>query len=161
MNNRTQTQIDAELLLDFFLVFSRAEYALKNAGFLKGDERRVDPDWDAFAASIKNQFLKDKSKELEVAVKYILYNPPMKQVLRQNSLMWEANTPNAGLTETEKLLLLVRRVRNNLFHGGKHNVGLFENTERSTQLLTSSIIVIRECILLSPGVEAVYKGAVI
>ena len=56
MNHRTQTQIDADLLLDFFLVFSRVEYALKNGGFVKGDERRVDPDWDGFAASIKDQF---------------------------------------------------------------------------------------------------------
>ena len=161
MNHREYTQIDASLLLDFFLVFSRAEYALKNSGFLKGDERRVDPDWDKFAASLKNSFRKDKSKELQIATEYILDNPPMKQVLRQNTLMWEANIPNGTLTDIEILLCLVRRIRNNLFHGGKHNAESFEDAERSTQLLQSSLVVIRECVLLAPEVKIHYDAAII
>ena len=79
----------------------------------------------------------------------------MKQVLKQRALMWEANVPNGGLTETEKVLRLVRRVRNNLFHGGKHNAGLFENTDRSIRLLTNSIVVIRES---GYSIDSTYQG---
>ena len=83
----------------------------------------------------------------------------MKQVLRQNTLMWEANVPNGNLSDIEVLLLLIRRIRNNLFHGGKHNFDMFENTERTTRLLKSSLIVIQECLLLAPHAKTTYDGA--
>jgi hypothetical protein len=41
-------RIDKGLVLEFFGVFSRFEYALKRAGFATGNERRVGPDWDCF-----------------------------------------------------------------------------------------------------------------
>jgi len=85
----------------------------------------------------------------------------MRQVLRNSALMWDANRPNGRRLEIEVLLLLVRRIRNNLFHGGKHNLDVFEDTERTTRLLRNSIIVIRECLLLEPSVKAKYDEATI
>jgi hypothetical protein len=41
-------RIDKGLVLEFFGVFSRFEYALKRAGFATGNERRVGPDWECF-----------------------------------------------------------------------------------------------------------------
>lgn len=158
MNHTENTQIDPGLLFDFFLVFSRTEYALKNGGFSKGNERRVDPDWDGFSASIKDVFVKDKSNELSDAFDYILKNPPKKQVLRQNNLDWDKNIPNGNLTDIEKVLNLVRRIRNNLFHGGKHNDA---NTDHNKLLLKSSLAIIRECVLLNPSVKNAYDEAII
>jgi hypothetical protein len=40
---------DRMLVLQFFLVFARFEYALKRSGFLRGNESKVEPDWDRFA----------------------------------------------------------------------------------------------------------------
>ena len=147
--------------MEFFLVFSRAEYALKNAGFARGDDNWVTPDWDGFAESLRDRFQKNRSNELRQATEYILNNPPMKQVFRQNSLMWETNLPNGNLSDIEKLIRLVRRIRNNLFHGGKHNVALFEDAERSTHLLTSSLVIIHECLSLTPQVKMIYDEAII
>jgi len=159
MNYREHVRVSLDLLLEFFLTFARVEFALKNSGFVKGDERKALPDWDSFAASIRNHFTKNKTDNLEQAVNYIMDNPPMKQVLRQNTLMWEANVPNGNLSDIEVLLLLIRRIRNNLFHGGKHNFDMFENTERTTRLLKSSLIVIQECLLLAPHAKTTYDGA--
>lgn len=158
MNHTENTGIDRCLLFDFFLVFSRTEYALKNGGFSKGDERRVDPDWEMFSASIKDVFDKDKSRELSDAFNYMLQSPPKKQVLRQNKLYWDENIPNGNLANIEKVLILVRRIRNNLFHGGKHNDA---NTDRNELLLKSSLAIIRECILLHPIVKETYDEAII
>lgn len=161
MNYREHVRVNPDLLLEFFLIFARAEFALKNSGFVKGNEREASPDWDRFAASIKNSFAKDKSDDLTQAANYILNNPPMKQVLRQNTLMWKANVPHGKLTDIEVLIRLVRRIRNNLFHGGKHNIALFEDTERTTRLLKSSLIVIQECLLLAPHVKTTFDEAII
>jgi hypothetical protein len=161
MNYRDNIRVDADLLLEFFLTFARAEFALKNSGFVKGDQRQVLADWDSFAESLENNFRKDKNKSLSQAVNYIMDNPPMRQVLRDSALMWDANRPNGRRSEIEVLLLLVRRIRNNLFHGGKHNLDVFEDTERTTRLLRNSIIVIHECLLLEPSVKAKYDEATI
>lgn len=161
MNYREHVRVAPDLLLEFFLTFARVEFALKNSGFVKGNERKALPDWDSFAASIRNHFTKNKTDDLEQAVNYIMDNPPMKQVLRQNTLMWEANVPNGNLSDIEVLLLLIRRIRNNLFHGAKHNIDVFEDTARITRLLQSSLIIIQECLLLQPHVKATYDQAVI
>ena len=41
-------RIPKELVCEFFAVFSRFEFALKEAGFVQG-ENRVSADWDCFA----------------------------------------------------------------------------------------------------------------
>lgn len=154
-------RVDKELLLEFFLTFSRTEFALKNSGFVTGGEDSASPHWDIFATTLKDQFKKNKTKELEAAVDYILLNPPMKQVLRGEDLMWEANLPNGGTSETEVLFVLVRRIRNNMFHGGKHNLGLFEDTERTTRLLSSALLIVQEGVSILPNVKAAYEQAAI
>jgi len=161
MNQNQAVRVDRELLLEFFLTFARAEFALKNSGFVTGGEDSALPHWDKFANTIKDQFKKNKTKELEAAVDYIMLNPPMKQVLRDGSLMWEANLPNDGMPETQVLFVLVRRIRNNLFHGGKHNLEVFEDTERTTQLLRSALLIVQESVSVLPNVKAAYDQAAI
>ena len=120
-------RVNRELLLEFFLTFSCFEFALKSAGFAIGDENSVSPDWDGYADSIKNVFNKAVNENLLNASNHLLDNPPMKQCRLPNGLAWNANMPSNNLTETEVILLLVRRVRNNLFHGGKHGIEAFED----------------------------------
>jgi hypothetical protein len=159
MSNEVHDRVNPNLLLEFFLTFSRAEFALKNSGFVRGNERKVSPNWDSFAASIKHTFTKHKSDELREAANFILDNPPMQQVLRQNTLMWETKVSDENLMEIEVLIRLVRLIRNNLFHGAKHNVTPFENTDRTSRLLKSSLIVLQECLLLAPHVKTTYDEA--
>ena len=68
--NSVDTIVNRELLLDFFLTFSRFEYALKNSGFfVKHSEQPDGPppaeaDWDTFAPSLRTVFDPSKSGEL-------------------------------------------------------------------------------------------------
>lgn len=153
--------IDRELLLEFFLTFSRAEFALKNSDFVTGGEDSVSPNWDGFATTLRDRFKSNRTKILEAAVEYILLNPPMKQVLRDGNLMWEENLPNGGKSETEVLFILVRRIRNNLFHGGKHNLKVFEDSERTTRLLRSALLIVEEGVSILPNVRIAYEQAAI
>ena len=41
---------------EFFVVFSRFEYGLKQTGFVGGDDRRIYPDWDCFARRYEEKF---------------------------------------------------------------------------------------------------------
>lgn len=159
----TTLTIDRDLLLTFFVVFSKFEFALKNVGFLKmrGEERTADPDWDCFARSLKDTFKRNSSPELEKACGYLLEDRPKKQVVVDGRLKWRNPELSESLTEVERLLLLVRRVRNNLVHGGKFSTEGFEDTNRQEQLLRNSLIVLDACRRLSPQVMDSFESAAI
>ncbi|MFQ5882517.1 MAG: hypothetical protein ACE5I9_08620 [Candidatus Methylomirabilales bacterium] len=156
-----EIQIDRDLLLEFFLHFSRFEFALKTAGFAHGDLDSVHPSWDDFAVSIRDQFDKSVNTKLLEACNYILDDPPRKQVLLNGGLAWKTQAQPLGQSEVEFLLRMVRCIRNNLFHGGKHNVALHEDRVRSETLLRNSLVILDECLRLSPDVKRAFDGAVI
>lgn len=159
----TTLTIDRDLLFRFFVVFSKFEFALKNVGFLKmgREERTADPDWDCFARSLKDTFQRNSSPELEEACGYLLEGPPMKQVVVDGRLAWSKTGLSESLTEVERVLLLVRRVRNNLVHGGKFSPEVFEDTSRQEQLLRSSLTVLDACLRLSTQVMNSFESAAI
>jgi hypothetical protein len=64
-------------------------------------------------------------------------------------------------SDVEFLLRMVRCVRNNLFHGGKHTNEVHEDTEGTEMLLKSSIAILEECLALSPNVKQAFDGAAI
>ena len=152
--------IDRDLLFKFFVVFSKFEFALKNSPFLRGDESRAEPDWECFAASLRCSFQASTSLQLKEACEYLLSNPPKKQVKVNDRLAWSSNDPDS-LSEVERLLLLVRRVRNNLFHGGKFSAEGFEDTSRQERLLKGALMILAECLRLSPEVRSLYYDATI
>jgi hypothetical protein len=86
----------------------------------------------------------------------VLGNPPKKQVYANNVLQWRVVAPQAE-NENDLILLYVRRVRNNLFHGGKFN-GRFFDPERSTELLKHSITVLMAAIIMSPVMLEAYEN---
>jgi hypothetical protein len=149
------------LLLEFFLTFARAEFALKNSGFVTGDEHSASADWNKFANALKDHFEEGRTRELETAMNYLLDNPPMRQVLRNGKLMWDANLSTNGSSTSEVIFVLVRRIRNNLFHGGKHSLEVFEDTKRTTRLIESALLILKAGISLLPQVESAYDEAVL
>lgn len=164
--NLENLRISRDLLLEFFLVFARFEYALKNSAFVQpGRSRRnetapsAEPNWRAFASSIAGLFTKGHTPDLEQACEYILINPPMRQVLINGDVAWDTTGPNLSLSETERLLFLVRRVRNNLFHGGKFSNEAFEDSDRQRRLLNGSLLVLNECLRVSPRVKSAFDNA--
>ncbi len=169
-----EIRVDQELLLEFFLTFSRFEYALKDSGYYerpnnmkikkfkeKGILPEVKPDWDSFAKSLLDLFRKDRTEALKQACEYILDSPPMKQVITNNGIAWETPLTPDSESEVVFLLRMVRCIRNNLFHGGKYNIEVHVDTKRTEMLLRSSLVILEECRFLATQVRQAFDKAVI
>ena len=141
--------------IEFFRTFSRVEYALKAAGFYLPNNHAT-PDWRRFAASIRDILRNSADEELNAAVAYLTEQPPKKQTVKYGRLTWIDAQPNTDL-EVDRVLQYVRRVRNNLFHGGKIG-GRLSSPERNTKLLECSLILLRTCIAASTAVNDAYNG---
>jgi hypothetical protein len=138
-----------------FRTFARFEYALKAAGYHKG-EGNAEPDWSKFAASVSSLFENPSDPSLSEAISYILSHPPKKQLIIGGSLAWSEVEPTANI-QADLVLQYVRRVRNNLFHGGKFNDRWFE-PERSELLLKHCLTILNACRNASQDVRKAYKG---
>jgi hypothetical protein len=79
----------------------------------------------------------------------------MKQIARDGRLEWSDAPPDG--TPTVVLFQYIRRVRNNLFHGGKFN-GRWFDPERSERLIGSSLVVLDACLDASPELREVYEA---
>ena len=166
----SETRVDRDLLLNFFLTFSRFEYALKASRlFKRTSPQRIDPsrpteaqpDWDRFALSLRCAFQLDRTETLKQACEFILDSPPLKQIIINDAVSWETPVRPSHESDVEFLLRMVRCVRNNLFHGGKHNNEVHEDTERTEKLLKSSLTILDECLALSPNVKQAFDAAAI
>ena len=109
-----------ELACEFLATFSRMEYALKSTKYADGDDEKVIPAWDRFANDIHEAFEKIADPDLEKAKKYLLSRPPRKQTLAGHKITFVDQTIDVKQKTSQQLLLMVRTVRNNLFHGGKY-----------------------------------------
>src|SRR5262245_56862424 len=150
--------LDPQLACEFLAIFARLEYALKAGGFAKGDAGYVEPRWDDFDLSIDARFNGLKSDDLKHAVDYLLAQPPKKQVLVGNRIEWRDAPPDAGLSTTKRVLLMVRRVRNNLFHGGKFLPPEGGDNGRDERLVRHSLVVLTACIPLEPRVANAFEN---
>ena len=70
---------------------------------------------------------------------------------------WEEMTCLFAPSLAKFLFLLIRRVRNNLFHGGKFNGKWFE-PERSEALLQHGLVILRHCGTRHSEVSKAYSG---
>jgi hypothetical protein len=99
--------------IKFVGTFLRFEFALKESRFgLEDGEARVE--WGRVTKELGEGFYRriQESRKAET----IMRRPPKKQVLRHNELDWEPQKPPGNIHE---LFVSIRRVRNNLLHGGK------------------------------------------
>src|SRR5260370_10423921 len=118
--------------IPFFVVFSRFEYALKRSSTYLRAIPKAEADWDKFAAALGEGFFKEvrEGKVAQILVDY----PPWKQVAKEGKLDWEK--PPA-ITSVNELFLAIRRVRNNIVHGGKFpdpTGPVFTNSDRDKAL---------------------------
>jgi hypothetical protein len=142
-----------ELSQEVFRTFARCEYALKAAGFHCGDGD-ANVNWRNFAVSIEHAFANPHDPVFANAITYILAQPPKKQVVKNGQFQWEAAIPPTN-SRADLVLLYVRRVRNNLFHGGKFNGHWFE-PQRSGDLLRHSLVILKAAVQASALVNAAY-----
>jgi len=138
----------SELLLEFFVVFSRFEYAMKAAGWYRRDVARAEPDWNGLITELERQE-DDITRPLLEAGAYLLASPPNEQVRASDgSIVWSPVRCDVTREPLSCLLKSVKRVRNNLFHGGKFE-HLWELSERNRRLVSDSLRVL-ECLLDVP-----------
>ncbi|PCR93454.1 hypothetical protein CP336_26135 [Pseudomonas fluorescens] len=145
-----------KLAVDFFVVFSRFECALKRSGiYAIGDDNGVSPDWDKFARDLGQGFLVDVIA-LEIAP-VLVANPPKKQVKLDDGMLGWKDT-NA-VARTSDLFVAIRRVRNNLVHGAKYQDGgaghaiFVEGSERDDALLSQSMAVMTLALKVRPDIH--------
>ena len=158
--NQEHTTVDKDLLLEFFSTFAQFEFALKASDFrCKGARDGVKPDWDKFTNSIANKFDKNANSDLQKACDYILKKPPQRQVFKNGSIEWERNYRETSVNDAEFLIKMVKQIRNNLFHGAKHDSKFPNNTERKTLLLESALTILEYCLSLDPNLDYFYKDS--
>ena len=141
-----------DLVYEFFFVFSRFEHALSVTNYLTEGNIGVSADWNKFAREMNEVFHVALSREVKKAIRYYEEAPPKKQVVDFDSLTWKDVVPQTDY-QLEKLLLLIRRVRNNLFHGEKLGVLLEGDSERDTYLLKHGLTILYACLHTSTDIR--------
>lgn len=131
------------LALKFFKLFAEYEYELKSQGYYyQTGAQGVNADFDRFAnEKIGNDYPRILGDDKESA-KYILENPPMKQIVEHSSVKWKEVSTND--TSIQALFGHIRRVRNNLYHGAKFSTTWFDPV-RSQKLISHSLKVLNAC----------------
>lgn len=143
-----------ELACEFLAVFLRLEYALKaTSRYANGNEGGVIANWDLFANDIDREFSQIKDDAFRTAVEYLLAHPPRKQVLKQGIVGFADQQIDSKQSKAQQTLLMIRTVRNNLFHGGKHLPVGEREAGRNAELVSSALTVLKHCISLNNDVR--------
>ena len=152
-----ERSIDFESFLGikFFLSFARFEYALKTSGFLE-NKSYASPDWNAYAESIEAQM--NEKPSIQESLEYFVAHPTKSQD-NINGRVQYVETPFENQCSTFTWAIrMIKRVRNNFFHGGKYRDLVVEDSLRNTTLLNHSLIVLNECLKIDNEVSRHFKN---
>lgn len=141
------------LVFEFFFWFSRFESALKENGWLqsKAVGAPACPDWRGFVLAFAGDYSpSDAARQLVAA-------NPLKQVIGEHSLTFAEVVFAEAAPQLERVTVLLKTVRNNLFHGGKQGSAYWDDPDRMRLLLPLSVTVLGELVALG-GLEADYAG---
>lgn len=146
-----------ELAFRFFKLYAQCEYALKAIGYGRAGVKGVaEADWDRFANERAAGLMKDNDHQLVAARTYLLEHPPKRQVWAKGTVTWEA-VPN-NEQSVQILFGHIRRVRNNLYHGGKFN-GNWIDPDRSEELISNSLVVMEALVKVDHDLHTAIQGA--
>jgi hypothetical protein len=146
---------DRQLAWQFFIYFSLMEYALKQAGYLK-EVVAAEPNWDEFSEKHDERFWEALSPGTKLAVDYFEADPPKKQIQVNRKVEWKPSRDKCK-TQLTRLLWAIRRVRNNLFHGGK----FASEPSRDRKLLEHSIAILNAVLELDPEVSREFRDGLV
>ncbi|MEM5299898.1 hypothetical protein VSR82_37215 [Burkholderia sp. JPY481] len=144
----------SRLAFEFFFRFSRFEFALKENHYLQCTTvgAKAEPGWGAFSEKWRDNY------EVSEEARRLLDDPPMRQVVgRGQELEWKPVTFAPKSADLDKVSQLLRVVRNNLFHGGKHGARDWDDQQRTESLLRSSLAILQQLVDLS-GLAQDYEG---
>lgn len=125
----------AAAAMEFLFWFSRFEFALKKAGCLKSTDagKKAEPNWDMFVKRNRATY------EPTAAARALISARPKQQVVASGGqLGWQELQFAATEFELQKVTLLLRLVRNNLFHGGRPADAAWDDADRTAALLDAA-----------------------
>lgn len=159
--NQSITSEGKELIIEFFITFSRFECALKVSGFANGGAEKVQANWETFAAVIRHDFdISAKSKSVLDALDYLTQHPPRIQNFSNGVLGWRDRVFEPDQPVINKICLSIKDIRNNLFHGGKFNGNYQEDVSRNYILLKSAIEILNHWLQLNQTVKQNYLESI-
>jgi hypothetical protein len=136
----------SSLAFEFFYWFSRFEFALKENAYLQNRDvgAKAEPGWDAFVERWHAQYLSS------IEAKALLAAKPERQIVAPcQQLTWKPVELGECKSELAKVVRLLKTVRNNLFHGGKHGGEGWDDPKRSELLLSSGKTVLDQLAALA------------
>ena len=139
---------------ELFRIFSRFEFALKMAGLAKMRGTMIVVKWDEFAEcdAVGEPFI-DKLRR-EGVCPLLFDKPPQTEIITDNRYDFEDVDPP---TTAKELFGAVRRVRNNLFHGGKY---FDDDYNRNEQLVAEAIAVLLLAVVRRNDILNFFEGRV-
>ncbi|EJB8525881.1 hypothetical protein MW348_006207 [Pseudomonas aeruginosa] len=153
MHKENITAEITERAFDFFYSFSRFEFSLKENGYLKSNRPgvRAEPGWDTFV-----QDHSDKYSLSQSATALIEQSPEQQIVLPGSELGWRPVNLEQHNNDLARVAHLLKTVRNNLFHGGKHGGANWDNPARTMHLILLNKAILDELAAIG-DFEADYK----
>lgn len=141
-----------ELIFQFFYSFSRFEYALKENSYLKSSAQgsAAMPGWGQFEREWFAKYVISAS-----AAKLIQLNPQRQTVGINGHLDW--SDVGGYSSQLGHVIALLKVVRNNLFHGGKHGAKGWDDPVRIRALLTVGLSILNELAFLGK-LEMDFRG---
>lgn len=130
-----------ELAFDFFFRFARFEFALKENGYLNNPNpgARAMPNWDRFIANWHQDYRASNHAE------QLIEAAPKRQVVgADGNIEWERVDLHGCEGDLGSVVRVLRTVRNNLFHGGKHGDRGWDEPKRTATLLELGITILDE-----------------
>jgi len=129
-NFERSIDFDPSLGFKFFLSFARFEYALKEAGFLKNKDY-ASPNWLAYAESVE-EYMVERNEIINESLEYFINNPTKIQKNSNGSVEYVETPYDNNYTPFVWAIMMIKRVRNNFFHGGKYRDLVVVDSLRNT-----------------------------
>ncbi len=136
-----------------FKVMMRLEFALKEIGCgRRGRGQVAEVDWDKFANERLGKKFFDEIKASGKAIT-LMEQPPKRQVINeQKSLSWEKV---GAASNIQDFVGALRRVRNNLFHGGKSGD---PDRDRNDALVKDALFAVDAILQYDSELQMMFEG---
>ena len=108
--------VPRDLVAEFFAVFARCEYAMKETGYKRDDHGIASPAWQRLANDAAAWLDVSPGSDVALAIALLTSDPPKLQSFADG---WQSS-PLRGANVIAQAIDAATRVRHNLFHGGKY-----------------------------------------
>lgn len=141
-----------EAAFEYFYWFSRFEFALKENKYLKSHNpgAKAEPNWEEFQ---NKHSLKYAVSQEAIRLKEL--HPKRQTVSTHGELKWVPVGVAHCANDLSRTITMLKTIRNNLFHGGKHGDSEMDNKKRNLELLNIGKLVLDQLAKVG-GIESDY-----